>query len=118
VLRRRGHTINANLQKKRAKLTTMNKKFDIQFPPPYYKLCGKHAKYFKVEATVCIRQKAPLRVKTWKEISEDDLAIMWNHMKKEKLKNDEWSNVCRSMEGYTHEIRWNMVYSKWRRNHV
>jgi len=36
------------------------KTFDIQFPPPYFKLCGKHAKYFKAEATVCIRHKAPL----------------------------------------------------------
>jgi len=42
----------------------MNKTFDIQFPPPYFKFCGKHAKFFKAEATVCIRQKAPLQVKT------------------------------------------------------
>jgi len=42
----------------------MDKTFDIQFPPPYFKFCGKHAKFFKAEATVCIRQKAPLQVKT------------------------------------------------------
>jgi len=59
----------------------MDKTFDIQFPPPYFKLCGKHAKFFKAEAIVCIRQKTPLQVKTWKEFSEDDQDIMWKHMK-------------------------------------
>ncbi|KAK8466841.1 hypothetical protein PHAVU_008G168600 [Phaseolus vulgaris] len=59
----------------------MGNTFDIQFRPPYFKLCGKHAKYFKAEATMCICQKAPLQVKTWKEISEDDLTLMWKHMK-------------------------------------
>jgi len=59
----------------------MEKTFDIQSPPSYFKLCRKHAKYFEAEATVCIRQKAPLQVKTWKEIFEDDLNIMWKHMK-------------------------------------
>jgi len=46
----------------------LGKTFDIQFPSPYFKLCGKHAKYFKAEATICISHKAPLQVKTWKEI--------------------------------------------------
>jgi len=54
----------------------MGNTFNIQFPPPYFKLCGKYAKYFKAETTVCICQKAHLQVKTWKEISEDDLTLM------------------------------------------
>ena len=81
VKKRHGHTINAKLPKKREKLMVMGNSFDIQFPPPYFKPCGKHAKYFKAEATVCIRQKAPLQVKTWKEISKDNLTLMWKHMK-------------------------------------
>ncbi|QCE11433.1 hypothetical protein DEO72_LG10g2666 [Vigna unguiculata] len=80
VKKRGGHTINAKLPSKREELMVLGKTFDIQFPPPYFKLCGKHAKYFKAEATVCIRHKAPLKVKTWKEIPEDDLTIMWKHM--------------------------------------
>ena len=35
---------------------------DIQFPLPFYKICEKHAKYFKFEVQVCNRQKAPLQV--------------------------------------------------------
>jgi len=58
----------------------MDKTFDIQFPPPCFKLCGKHAKYFKPEANVCIWQKALLQFKTWEEIYEDDLNIRWKHM--------------------------------------
>jgi len=59
----------------------LGKCFDIQFPPPYFKLCGKHAKYFKAEATVCLRQKAALQVMTWKNICDDDLSVMWKHAK-------------------------------------
>ena len=58
----------------------MGNTFDIQFPPSYFKLCRKYAKYFKAEAIVCIRQKAHLQVKTWKEISKDELTLMWKHM--------------------------------------
>ena len=57
------------------------KSIDIQFPPPFYKICGKHAKYFKSEAQVCICQKAPLQVNGWSEISKDDVDEMWRHMK-------------------------------------
>ena len=81
VKKRRGHTINSKFPKKREKLMVLGKCFDIQFPPPYFKLCGKHAKYFKAEATVCLRQKAPLQVMTWKDICDDDLSAMWKHMK-------------------------------------
>jgi len=35
----------------------LGKCFDIQFPPPYFKLCEKYANYFKAEATVYLRQK-------------------------------------------------------------
>ena len=31
------------------------KSIDIQFPQPIYKICGKHAKYFKSEAQMRIR---------------------------------------------------------------
>ncbi|KAJ0969601.1 hypothetical protein J5N97_022478 [Dioscorea zingiberensis] len=65
--RGRGPTINTKLAKKKAQ----RKEIDIQFPPPYYKPCGKHAKLFKAEVTVCIRQHAPLRITKWKDISED-----------------------------------------------
>jgi len=71
-----GHTINAKLPSKREELMVLGKTFDIQFPPPYFKLCGKHAKNFKAEATACIRHEVPLQVKTWKEISDNDLTIM------------------------------------------
>jgi len=54
----------------------MGKTFDIQFLPPYFKLYEKYEKYFKVEATVCIRQKTLLQVKTLKEISKHDLTLM------------------------------------------
>jgi len=46
------------------------KNIDIQFPPPFYKIYRKHAKYFKSEAQVCICQKAPLQVNGWSEISK------------------------------------------------
>ena len=47
------------------------KNIDIQFPPPFYKICGKHEKYFKFEAQVCIRHKSPLQVNAQSEISKD-----------------------------------------------
>ncbi|KAJ1389705.1 hypothetical protein SESBI_38044 [Sesbania bispinosa] len=77
----RGDTINAKLQKKKAQMMVEGKKLDIQFPPPYYKLCGTHANYFKSEAAVCIRQRASFQVNCWKEMSTDDVDEMWIHMK-------------------------------------
>jgi len=62
IKKERGHTINTKFQKKKEKLTTKGKGIDIQFPPPLYKICEKHAKYFKFEVQVCNRQKAPLQV--------------------------------------------------------
>ena len=57
------------------------KSIGIKFPPPFYKICGKHAKYFKYEAQVSIPQKVPLQVNDWSEISKDDVDEMWRHMK-------------------------------------
>lgn len=73
MVKRYEPTINAKLAKKKAKGT----KLDIQFPPPFYKVCGKHAKYFKSEVTICIRQLAPLKVDSWIAISETSLNTMW-----------------------------------------
>ena len=85
VKRGRGHTINAKLEKEKARRAAKGKNLDIQFPPPYFKLCGKHAQLFKSEATVCIRQKAPLQVSRWKEILLDDKKVIWKHMKVSKI---------------------------------
>ena len=67
--------------KKKENLMAKGKSIDIQFPPPFYKICGKNAKYFKSEAQVCIHQKTPLQVNGWSEISKDDVDEMWLHMK-------------------------------------
>ncbi|KAJ1398170.1 hypothetical protein SESBI_31285 [Sesbania bispinosa] len=77
----RGHTINAKLKQERERLMAKGKKFDIQFPKPYKRICGKHAKSFKAEAQVCITQRAPLGVNNWREIPEADVDEMWKHMK-------------------------------------
>ncbi|KAK7256926.1 hypothetical protein RIF29_30525 [Crotalaria pallida] len=34
----------------------------------------------QVEASVCIRQRAPLQVNSWKDIREDDYEGMWKHI--------------------------------------
>ncbi|KAH1262542.1 hypothetical protein GmHk_02G005141 [Glycine max] len=83
----RGHTINAKFQKKKEKLMEKGKSIGIKFPPPFYKICGKHAKYFKYEAQVSIPQKVPLQVNDWSEISKDDVDEMWRHMKERSLTN-------------------------------
>ncbi|KAK7282023.1 hypothetical protein RIF29_10493 [Crotalaria pallida] len=57
------------------------KNLDIHFPPPYYKVWGKHASLFKAEASVCIRQRAPLQINSWKDMCEDDYEGMWKYMK-------------------------------------
>ncbi|KAH7690319.1 hypothetical protein IHE45_02G039200 [Dioscorea alata] len=75
--RGRGPTINATLAKKKAN----GQQIDVQFPPPYYKVCGKHAKLFKSEVTILIRQLAPLRVLSWKEIPKHDMKAMWIFLK-------------------------------------
>ena len=67
--------------KKKENLMAKAKSIDIQFPPPFYMIWRKHAKYFKSEAQVCIRQKTPLQVNGWSEISKDDVDEMWLHMK-------------------------------------
>ncbi|XP_029126146.1 uncharacterized protein LOC109793221 [Cajanus cajan] len=78
-----------NLERKKKGLWQKEKNIDIQFPPPFYKICGKHAKYFKSEAQVCIRQKAPLQVNSWSEITKDDVDEMWKHMKDALSLSDE-----------------------------
>jgi len=60
----------------------LDKTFDIQFTFSYFKLCEKHVKIFQNwNNRVSIYHKTLLQVKTWKEISEDNLTVMWKHMK-------------------------------------
>nr|GLL21625.1 hypothetical protein PHAVU_008G216300g [Ipomoea trifida] len=86
--RARGRTINTGLAKKKAR----GEEICILFPPPYHKVCGKDASFFKAEVTMCIRQFAPLQVSSWKEISNEDINTMWLFLKKDKDSN-EWPNA-------------------------
>ncbi|KAL4378567.1 hypothetical protein GQ457_02G032690 [Hibiscus cannabinus] len=60
------------LARKKAK----GQELDIQFPPPYYKVCDKHVDLFKDEVTNCVRQHAPFQVASWKEIVEHDVKTL------------------------------------------
>ena len=73
----RGPTTNIKLAKKKAK----GEPLDVQFPAPFYKVCGKHAKLFKSEVTNCIRQHAQLQVIKWKQVPEEDKKIIWTILK-------------------------------------
>nr|GMC89357.1 ATP synthase subunit-like protein [Ipomoea batatas] len=86
--RGRGRTINTGLAKKKAR----GEEICILFPPPYHKVCGKDASFFKAEVTMCIRQFAPLQVSSWKEIPNEDINTMWLFLKKDKDSN-EWPNA-------------------------
>ncbi|QCD93077.1 putative transposase [Vigna unguiculata] len=101
----------------------LGKTFDIQSPLPYFKLCGKHAKYFKAEETVCIRHKAPLKVKTWKEIPEDNLTIMWKQMEdalwlKEEDKEHAMKQLQKQYRNKHHHLYQTYIQNKDRPNDV
>ncbi|KAK9037784.1 hypothetical protein V6N11_022684 [Hibiscus sabdariffa] len=81
--RGRGLTTNTKFVRKKAK----GQELDIQFPPPYYKVCGKHANLFKAEVTNCVRQHAPFQVASWKEISENDFKTLWLILKTQSDRN-------------------------------
>lgn len=70
-------TINLKFIKKKVK----GKKIDVQFPRPYYKVCGKYAKLFNLEVTICIWKNAPFHVASWKDIFYDNKKIMWSFSK-------------------------------------
>nr|GLL31479.1 putative transposase [Ipomoea trifida] len=83
--RGRGRTFNTGLAKKKAR----GEEICILFPPPYDKVCGKDASFFKDEVTMCIRKFAPLQVSSWKEIPNEDINTMWLFLKdKFNLSND------------------------------
>nr|GMD17988.1 ATP synthase subunit-like protein [Ipomoea batatas] len=77
-----------------AKKKARGEEICILFPPPYHKVCGKDASFFKAEVTMCIRQFAPLQVSSWKEIPNEDINTMWLFLKKDKDSN-EWPNAVK-----------------------
>ncbi|KAF0896573.1 hypothetical protein E2562_025510, partial [Oryza meyeriana var. granulata] len=80
--RRKGRkvTINAKLFKKWQR----GERLDISFPQPFGKVCGKHAKLFKSEVTVIVRNNVPLQAKKWKTIERQHpgtMATVWKKLK-------------------------------------
>ncbi|BAS84926.1 Os03g0559900 [Oryza sativa Japonica Group] len=82
-------TINTKLVKKRAR----RERLDISFPQPFGKVCGKHAKLFKSEVTVIVRNHVPLKAKKWKTIEKQHPGTMANVWKKLKVVKYSYVNI-------------------------
>uniref|UniRef100_A0A0E0FE83 Uncharacterized protein n=1 Tax=Oryza meridionalis TaxID=40149 RepID=A0A0E0FE83_9ORYZ len=92
-------TINTKLVKKRAR----RERLDISFPQPFGKVCGKHAKLFKSEVTVIVRNHVPLKAKKWKTIEKQHPGTMANVWKKLKdafpeLRNEDEDCAMKQVE--------------------